>query len=268
MKQYTLRTGDNGQVVRDVQTALGVVADGKFGPGTAEAVSRFQAQHGLVADGIVGAQTFGALGVAQPLPGIDVSHWQGAIDWRAVAADGCRFAWAKVDALFHDNRINAASAGVPLGAYHFADVTLDPVGCATAFCVRVGMLAPGELVPMLDIEQAHNRSPAAIANWCLAWITTCMDKLGRAPVVYTNNELRQMLYTGGFVPPGGVELWLARYSGQTDDPDLPNAPWPGWTLWQWSDKGSVAGIAGDVDLDWLYGGESSLERLKVKKKAA
>lgn len=265
MKQYTLRAGDNGQVVRDVQAKLGLVADGKFGPGTADAVARFQTQHGLTADGVVGAQTFGALGGAQPLPGIDVSHWQGTIDWRRVAADGCRFAWAKVDPNFHDNRINATANGVPLGAYYFADVTKDPVAEATAFCARVFKLVPGELVPMLDIESAHNRSAAAIANWCLAWITVCIDKLGRAPVVYTNNDLRQMLYTGGFVPPGGVEGWVARYSGQQDDPEIPPAPWTSWTLWQWSDKGHVDGIVGDVDLDWLYGGESALERLKVKK---
>jgi lysozyme len=265
MKQYVLKEGDYGQVVRDVQAALGVTADGKFGAGTGDAVRRFQAQHGLAQDGIVGAQTFKSLGVAQPLPGIDVSHWQGAIDWQRVAIDGCRFAWAKVDESFHGNRINAQHAGVPLGAYHFADVTKDPVDAATAFCNRVFKLVPGELVPMLDIEMAYNRSPVAISNWCLAWITTCIAQLGRAPVVYTNNDLRSALYAGGFVPPGGCELWLARYSGKQDDPALPCAPWTSWTLWQWSDAGQVDGINGKVDLDWMYGGESTLDRLKAKK---
>jgi len=265
VKQYTLRAGDNGQVVRDVQAALSLSVDGKFGPATADAVARFQAQRGLTSDGIVGGQTFDALGIQRPLPGIDVSHWQGTIDWRRVKADGCRYAWAKVDPNFHDNRINAQANGVPLGAYYFADTTKDPISEAKAFCARVFKLVPGELVPMLDIERANGRSATAVANWCLAWITVCIAQLGRAPVVYTNNDLRQMLNAGGFVPPDGVELWLARYSGQMDDPDLPCAPWANWTLWQWTDGGSIDGISAHVDLDWLYGGEATLDRLKVKK---
>jgi hypothetical protein len=56
--------GDRGKAVRSVQRALGVPADGIFGPQTERAVRRFQRRHGLVADGVVGPLTRRALGLA------------------------------------------------------------------------------------------------------------------------------------------------------------------------------------------------------------
>jgi hypothetical protein len=61
--EVVVKRGDRGDAVRKVQDALGVPADGVFGPITERAVKRFQRRNGLVVDGIVGPQTRGALGL-------------------------------------------------------------------------------------------------------------------------------------------------------------------------------------------------------------
>ena len=61
--EVVVKRGDRGDAVRKIQAALGVGADGVFGPVTERAVKRFQRRHGLVVDGIVGPQTRGALGL-------------------------------------------------------------------------------------------------------------------------------------------------------------------------------------------------------------
>jgi hypothetical protein len=61
MKGATIRIRDRGSDVAELQTKLGVTADGRFGPGTLEAVEEFQAAHGLTPDGVVGRDTWKAL---------------------------------------------------------------------------------------------------------------------------------------------------------------------------------------------------------------
>jgi Transglycosylase-like domain/Putative peptidoglycan binding domain len=61
--EVVVERGDRGPAVRRIQAALGVTADGVFGPMTERAVKRFQRRHGLVVDGVVGPQTRAALGL-------------------------------------------------------------------------------------------------------------------------------------------------------------------------------------------------------------
>jgi hypothetical protein len=61
--EVVVERGDRGKAVRSIQAALGVTADGVFGPMTERAVKRFQRRHGLVVDGVVGPQTRAALGL-------------------------------------------------------------------------------------------------------------------------------------------------------------------------------------------------------------
>jgi hypothetical protein len=61
--EVVVERGDRGPAVRTVQEALGITADGVFGPQTHRAVKRFQRRHGLMVDGVVGPQTRAALGL-------------------------------------------------------------------------------------------------------------------------------------------------------------------------------------------------------------
>lgn len=81
---HTLRRGDRGETVLDLQTMLvaaghGVARDGVFGPDTEAAVRRFQAEHGLAADGIAGPKTLAAL--SGQLGGTSRSWWASVMDW-------------------------------------------------------------------------------------------------------------------------------------------------------------------------------------------
>ncbi len=106
--------------------------------------------------------------VAQFVDGIDVSHWQGTINWTSVKNSGVEFAFMKatqgngyVDPTFHTNIRNATAAGVLVGPYHFCDVDtdsgnpLDPVNEANNFLSQIEPYYNSGLYLRLD-SVAHN----------------------------------------------------------------------------------------------------------------
>jgi lysozyme len=194
-----------------------------------------------------------------PLPGIDVSHWQGTIDWNAVAADGVEFAFIKAteggdytDPRFAANWAGAQRAGVVRGAYHFFRPQTDALAQAAHF-LRTVQLSPGDLPPVLDVEVTDGRSAAQIAAGVRAWLQEVERATGRRPILYTRASFWTGQMGGGF---GEYPLWVAHYG--VSQPNIP-AEWSGWTFWQHSDAGRVDGISGDVDLDWFNGGRAELD---------
>jgi GH25 family lysozyme M1 (1,4-beta-N-acetylmuramidase) len=203
--------------------------------------------------------------VAQPpgaVPGIDVSHWQGSIDWAQVAAAGMRFAIAKatdgrdyVDPTYVINKVGAELNGIVFGAYHFARPGTganDAVLEADHF-VDNADLGPGSLIPVLDIEKnEQNMSKARITAWILDWLDRVTERLGVRPMVYTspNGWLNRTGDTTAVVDAGYTVLWVAHWG--VSQPTVPAENWGGngWTFWQYTSKGSVPGIGGNVDLDW------------------
>lgn len=194
-----------------------------------------------------------------PLPGIDVSRWQGTIDWSAVAADGVEFAFIKAteggdytDPRFAANWAGAQQAGVARGAYHFYRPQTDAMAQAAHF-LRTVQLAPGDLPPVLDVEVTDGRSAAQIAAGVRTWLQEVERATGRRPILYTRASFWTGQMGGGF---GGYPLWVAHYG--VSSPSIP-AEWSGWTFWQHSDAGSVDGIGGGVDLDWFNGDREEFE---------
>ena len=109
--------------------------------------------------------------------GIDVSHWQGTIDWTQVAAAGKQFAYIKasestdfVDPLYVQNRAQARAAGLYVGAYHFAQPSTtagDAVAEADHF-IDVAAPTKGDLLPVLDLERSGGLSSGALTAWVQA----------------------------------------------------------------------------------------------------
>ncbi|MGI8929309.1 MAG: glycoside hydrolase family 25 protein [Candidatus Limnocylindrales bacterium] len=204
---------------------------------------------------------------------IDVSHWQRSPDWPAVKADGVQFAIAKatqgqtfVDGEYARNRAQSDSLGLAFTAYHFAspdNTRNDAVREADHF-LATAALAGRHLVPVLDLEgKAGGLGPRKLTAWTKAWLGRVQQQLGVKPMIYANPSfwVNRMGNSRWFAD-NGYRLWIAHW-GATQ-PTVPAQNWGGrgWTLWQHSNKGSVAGINGDVDLGRYIG--TSLDPLRIK----
>lgn len=211
--------------------------------------------------------------VGPTIPGIDVSHWQGTINWSRVAASGRRFVFLKatddtnyIDPTFATNRAAARAAGLLVGAYHFARPDPSP-GDARAearFFVRVADPKPGGLLPVLDIETSKGLDQAGVTRWARTWATEVESLTGVDPMVYTS-PYGWMTRTGDtrVLARDGSPLWVAHWG--VSSPLVPAADWDGrgWVVWQTTSSGQVPGIAGRVDLDRLAG--ASLGRITIRR---
>ncbi|SBT45839.1 GH25 family lysozyme [Micromonospora auratinigra] len=188
--------------------------------------------------------------------GIDVSHYQGTINWANVAAGGAKFSYAKategdyyVDAYFSANNSGAKANGLLAGAYHYARPDQSS-GTAQAdyFLDRAQYSDDGRsLPPMLDIEwpvkgssspyPCYGLSPSALVNWIRAFTDRVFARTGKRAMIYTNaywwNDCTNS--NAGF---GANPLFIANYG--TSPSPLP-AGWNRWTLWQYADGGSLPG---------------------------
>ena len=197
--------------------------------------------------------------VKYPVRGIDVSHHQGEIDWSAVAADHIRFAYLKAseggdhrDETFARNFEGARAAGLAVGAYHFFTFCRPGAEQAANFIATVPHDVP-LLPPVVDIEYSGNcstRPPVDVmARELAAFVAPVEAAFGRPVMLYVMGETLET-YRGAIPPRPTWVRWLAMQ------------PWDaGWTLWQYHDRGHVAGIAGDVDLNVFSGSDSDLAAL-------
>jgi len=192
--------------------------------------------------------------------GIDVSHYQGVVDWQAVQAANIGFAFAKasegeaiVDAQFDANWQGMKAAGLLRGAYHFYDSTVDPVAQAKNFVNAVGSLAASDMPPVLDIEIFRGAfGNNSLANNVLTWLNTVQQALGRTPMIYTGPSFWDKYMNDQF---GTYPLWVAEYGVTT--PHIPNG-WSNWTFWQSTQAATVAGISGEVDQNVFAGSTNDL----------
>jgi len=180
--------------------------------------------------------------------GIDVSAYQGEIDWAAVKASGqVDFAYAKAsegasftDEQYARNAQKCREAGMLFGAYHYFRFDTQ-VSAQSSHFLNVAQVKRGDLVPMVDVEEGLG-GIAMLAGF----LGMLQEALKVMPIVYTYPAFWEGTM-GGSDALAGHPLWIAEYNDD-EAPTLP-AGWKTWRLWQYSDKGQVAGIAGKVDLD-------------------
>lgn len=181
--------------------------------------------------------------------GLDISHHQGVINWSIVPME-YEFAFMKCtegltfrDTYFQSNKDRARKAGKLCGFYHFANLN-DPVKEADFFLKNVGDILPGELVA-LDAETGQT------PEWCVKFLNQCFLKLGFRPLIYcpAGNGM-----DWSPVVKLNYGLWVARYGMNTGflstlfPPKL--GAWPFYAIWQYTSRGTVQGIAGNVDLNY------------------
>lgn len=187
--------------------------------------------------------------------GIDVSHYQGTVDWVKVKAAGIAFAYAKAtdgntytDPQFKTNWQGMQAAGILRGAYHFYETNDDPVTQANNFISAVGSLNINDLPPVVDIEifKGAYGSNSVTANLQI-WLDTVEKALGHTPMIYTNPTFWNQTVNADF---SKYPLWIAEYD--VNQPKIPDG-WKQWSFWQSSQSGSVAGVTGKVDTDFFSG---------------
>ncbi len=193
------------------------------------------------------------------LTGIDVSEWQGNVDWQTVKQAGIAFAFARatygatlIDKQFTTNWQGMRAAGIVRGTYHFFVTADDPTQQANLFLKTVGSLDDSDLPPVLDVELESGTGSNLISG-VQTWLGLVEQGLGRQPIIYTGPSFWNEYMTGGF---GSYPLWISEY--EVSAPSQVNG-WDNWTFWQYSSTGTVAGIAGNIDLDYFNGSSDDLE---------
>lgn len=183
--------------------------------------------------------------------GVDISVHSGAVDWRALAASGHSFAFAKAtegvdlrDPAFDDHWRAMKEAGIVRGAYHFY-VTEDDPETQARFFIDNTPLEPGDLAPVVDIELIGHGTEPGLPDRLATWLRIVEEHYGIKPIIYTAPNFWDAHLTDAF---GDYPLWIAEYG--VDAPRLPKG-WKDWHLWQWRGDARLDGIEKDVDLSRL-----------------
>ncbi len=221
---------------------------------------------------------------AELKPGIDVSRFNEQIDWSQVADSEIRFAFVQAsrgagddcevkpqrcgpDGLYAVNYAEATANGIRVGAYHRAFATgegragarADARAEARIFVKEVDKLHRGDLLPALDVETPFGGlSAAELRLWVRTWLNFVERKLRARPIVYTNVSSWAALGDPTEFADAGHPLWVANFD--VDVPLVPADNWggQGWSIWQFTSSGTVAGVEGRVDRNVLRGGFRAL----------
>jgi lysozyme len=186
---------------------------------------------------------------------IDVSQWQGNINWSAVPQPIAILKMSGGDAgLYVDSKANqnyygAKAAGKLIGGYHFAGGG-DPANEADFFVAAMSPLEENDVL-VLDWEIEH---PDPV-GWCTTFVNRVHERTGTWPLFYTNGS-RLNQYDWSPVR-NNCGTWVAWY-GMDPEGSLPVSGM--YVMHQYTSDGSVPGIAGRVDLDAWFG---TLDQFKM-----
>lgn len=199
--------------------------------------------------------------------GIDVSRYQGTINWASVKTAGKQFAAARCtigmstqDPTFAANYKAIISNGLVPGVYHL--LTGTSTGAEQAANIKKTLDAVGFQKGFIAIdvegwsETTSTPKETILANveYLCNWIR---DAYKRTPIIYTGAFWRDYLKQP--INNFGSKLWLAAYVADPD-PYVPVA-WATYKIWQYASTGAVSGITGNVDLDKSVGTLNSLKML-------
>ena len=183
--------------------------------------------------------------------GIDVSGWQGSIDYSEVASSGIEIVYMKasegtsfVDPYFNQNYTNAKANGLKVGFYHYltARSNSEAVAQANFFVSTISGMTPDCRLAM-DFESFGNLSAEEINEIGLTFMQTVENLSGKEMVIYSDTSNASNIFGGGLT---NYPLWVAQY--EVEEP-TPNGNWDSWVGWQYTDAGEISGINGYVDRD-------------------
>lgn len=198
--------------------------------------------------------------------GIDVSYYQGVIDWQKVQqmkVNNIKISFALIKATEGQSMVDAQFAQnwqesnkkVIRGAYHYFTVYRDAAIQAENF-IRTVKLQKGDLPPVLDIEDAQKMPAQEVRKRIKIWLEMIEIHYNIRPIIYTyHNFYHNYLIKDKFFDK--YYIWIAHYDAE--NPTLANNH--KWHFWQHSDRGRVNGIGVPVDFNVFDGSLLDLKKI-------
>ena len=194
-----------------------------------------------------------------PVHGIDISKWQGDINWNEVRKAGIAFVFMKAteggdhtDSRYEEYWRGARAAGIAHAPYHFYYFCRPAREQAAWFIANV----PRESVhmpPVLDVEWNHasrtctsRPDPETVRSEMKVWMDIVGRHYGKRPIIYTPVDFHRENLDGHFT---GHQFWLRSVAAHPQD-IYPSHP---WTLWQYTGTGIMPGIRGNTDINAFAG---------------
>lgn len=202
-----------------------------------------------------------------PVRGVDVSSWQGEIDWNILSQQKIRFAYIKategstfVDKTFEDNFVNAQKTYVAVGAYHFFSYDSDGKAQAEHF-IRTVPKVPHMLPPVIDLEfYGDKEKNPPKKSTVIPQLNVMLEKLesyyGKKPIIYATEKSYKLYLDGEF---SDTDIWIRSVYRKPQISDNRK-----WTFWQYTDRAKLDGYNGKekyIDLNVFNGSEEEFQKL-------
>ncbi len=217
----------------------------------------------LVYTGVI--QINGIAALKYEIRGVDVSAYQGEIDWEVLSKENIDFAFIKategsthVDEYFEKNFENAKKTALKIGAYHFFSFESAGETQAQNFIKNVGEEMP---LPVIDVEyygkfNKKNSDVPAIKKELRVMVEMLKDYYGQTPIIYATKASKNEILGDDF---DDCFLWLRSVYFPVNNKN-------GWTFWQYSNRGRLKGYSGRekyIDLNVFRGTRTEFERMFV-----
>lgn len=179
--------------------------------------------------------------------GIDVSHFQGEINWTEVIEQKIDFVFLKstqgnnfIDPTYQQHKSELEQLNIPFGSYHFFEPDIDPIHQANFYLEKTG--TNHKLPPVVDIEITGDVSSTEIQTRLKAWLEKIEKETQCKPIIYTNRYFWNEYLNADFTE---YYLWISDYAKEITLPQNVDD----WLLWQNSQSFKLQGIQNSVDHD-------------------
>lgn len=195
------------------------------------------------------ALAFGPAG--ETIEGIDVSVYNGTVDFDSVARSGIRMVYIRaslgfsyVDPTAERNADGAREAGLEYGFYHFCTASsVEEAQKQAEFFAQNIRRYSYDLKPVMELSPTRTLNRDQTVQVALAFLTALERLTGHLPAIYCSASTARDQYDERL---GGYSLWVAQYGASQPES---NDTWSVWAGWQYSERGRVDGVSGDVDRD-------------------
>lgn len=201
-----------------------------------------------------------------PVRGVDLSHYQGDVDWQVLSQEGIQFAFIKategsssIDPNFHQNFQRATKTSLRIGAYHFFSFESGGITQAEHFIQQVPKFAK-MLPPVIDLEfygefQSNPPSKEVVQRE----LSSCSNRLeeyyGIKPIIYTTYSCYKQYISGSFLQ---HDIWIRDIMTRPHLNDERQ-----WTFWQYTSRARLSGYQGDtpyIDCNVFYGTQKQFDQ--------